>query len=294
MYICPECHHVFTSQGNLTYHITNQVCKNLVNNRICPSCGKSFTTKRSCQNHIEDKICVKKHHIATPVAEQSVQQGKIPLRLKSKPQPPSYENLSKDELITELKIMTTKYETLKENPQTITTNNTNNNNLIVFPAAYGKEDIKHIKQILGDIFGQLISHQTFNSIPSLFNKIHNCKQLPEYHNVYSPSERSNFAMVSDGKSFKFKPKKNIIDQIIEDKRSILNQYIDEYGDQLGKKVLEKYERYQDQIDEDPEFRKNLELEIAGLLLDMKSVIADDEKTRRLLDKVDEGQFDLTD
>jgi hypothetical protein len=43
----------------------------------------------------------------------------------------------------------------------------------------------------------------------------------------------------------------------------------------------------------PEIRKTLELEIGGLLLDMKSVIAIDEKTRKLLDKVSEGDFVLS-
>ena len=45
-------------------------------------------------------------------------------------------------------------------------------------------------------------------------------------------------------------------------------------------------------DVDPKFREELELEIGGILLNMKSVIADDEKTRRLLEKVEAGEFDL--
>ena len=56
--------------------------------------------------------------------------------------------------------------------------------------------------------------------------------------------------------------------------------------------MRKYEEYQNQIDGDPEFRKNLEMEIGGLLLDMKTVIANDEKTRLLLEQVNEGHFEL--
>jgi hypothetical protein len=69
-------------------------------------------------------------------------------------------------------------------------------------------------------------------------------------------------------------------------------YVDDNGYQLGDKVLRKYEQYQDQIDSDTEFRKDLELEIGGMLLDMKSVIANDEKTRNLLEKVGDGEFEL--
>jgi hypothetical protein len=132
----------------------------------------------------------------------------------------------------------------------------------------------------------------FESIPRLFHKIHNNQAIPEYHNVYSKSERSNYALISDGKTFNNKPKKNVIDQIIDSKRLILREYVDSNGDQLGEKVLQKYERYQDLIDDDEEFRKNLELEIGGMLLDMKSVIANDEKTRQLLEKVNEGDLDF--
>jgi hypothetical protein len=198
----------------------------------------------------------------------------------------NYVNLSKEELIAKLNESETKYKTLQENPQNVS-------NIIVFPNAFGKEDIDHIRKKIGDIVGPLIKNQTFTSIPSLFNKIHNCEQLPEYHNVYSASERSSFALVSDGKTFKYRPKKTIIDQIIEDKRSILNDYVDNNGEQLGEKVLKKYEKYQDQLDTDPQIRKELELEIAGLLLDMKSVIANDDRTRQLLDKVIDGNFELT-
>ena len=73
-----------------------------------------------------------------------------------------------------------------------------------------------------------------------------------------------------------------------------NLYIEEHGDQIGEKLLHRYEVYQNQIDEDPEFRKELEMEIGGFLLDMKEVIANDEKTRLLLEQVEGGHFDLPD
>jgi hypothetical protein len=178
-------------------------------------------------------------------------------------------------------------EALKSNPPMVT----NNNNIIIFPEAYGNEKIEHI-QAIGDFMKNVLKHNPFGSIPVLFNKIHNNERYPEYHNVYLSSERSSYALVSDGKSFVHRPKKTIIDQIIEDKRSILNDYIDNNGEQLGEKVLKKYDRYQEQLDDDSEFRKALELEIGGLLLDMKSVIANDDKTMTLLNKVNEGKFDL--
>ena len=273
MYQCPDCHKNLSSKHNLERHIKGVTCHK--KDKTCPLCKKFFRRKESLQYHIKQNVCVRT-------------KPKLVLRKE-------HAQLSRDQLIdrlaqteTELTHIKGKYEALKENPQHIV----NNNQIVVFPTAFGSENFEHIQGKLGDILGPLIKGGESSYIPTLFNQIHNNKQLPEYHNVYTFSERSSYALVSDGTTFKYRPKKTIIDQIIEDKRSLLNHYVDYNGDQLGGKVLSKYEKYQNQIDENSEFRKELELEIGGLLLDMKSVIANDEKTRVLLDKVNEGQFEI--
>lgn len=268
MYKCTLCQEGFTSKHGLAYHIEKKVCHRP--NVTCDNCGKIFKTKRNCQYHISQGVCLKK---------------KPALKLK-----PSYDNMTRNDLIAEINQLKGKYESLKENPQNITNNVTNN--VVIFPTEFGNENIGLITEKCGDILGPLIKNHPFRSIPTLFTKIHNNDELPEYHNVYLASERSSYAMISDGKSFTHKPKKTIIDRIIEEKRSLLNKYADQNGEQLGEKVLKKYENYQNRIDDDTEFRKELELEIGGLLLDMKSVIANDDKTRELLERVNEGQFEL--
>jgi len=182
-----------------------------------------------------------------------------------------------------LKIIEEKYKTLKENPQILINNN--NNVFINFPLPFGKEEIKYINNKIGDVIGPLIKKHPNNSIPALFQKIHNNEQLPEYHNVYTSSERSNMALVSDGKNFIFRPKNTVIDEIIEEKRYLINSYIDDNGDKLGKNILDKYDKYQNLLDENDEFRKNMEIEIGAMLLNMKSVIANDDKLRKLIEKV---------
>jgi hypothetical protein len=275
---CDLCGKSFTSKQNLEYHNSHKVCqKNVIK---CDLCGSVFTKKTSLSYHLENKVCEKKPHLL--------------LKKKTLPHPVTqYKNLSKNELLLKVVQLEGKIEALTENPTTTVNNTDNSRNInLFFPTAFGKEDIKYIQHKVGDFLGPLIENQTCDSIPRLFTQIHNNQQFPEYHNVYSSSEKSTYVMVSDGNIFKHHSKKTIIDQIIEDKRSILNQYIDENGEQFGENVLRKYEKYQEQIDDDPEFKKNLEIEIGGLLLDMKSVIANDEKTRRLLDKVNEGDFAL--
>ena len=273
MFKCLYCDKNLSSQVNLNRHVTKNVCRK--SDHTCPKCNKVFKRKENCVYHMKHNVCGDKPQKPKLVLKKESQMNYAQL----------IEQLEKTK--NELNQMKGKYEALSTHPQTI-----NNNNVIVFPKEFGKEDMKYIQEKLGDILGPLIKSHTFNSIPCLFNKMHNNPKIPEYHNVYASSERSGYAMISDGVTFKHQPKKTIIDKIIEDKRSILNDYVDANGDQLGEKILRKYDRYQDQIDSDSEFRKNLESEIGGMLLDMKSVIANDEKTRLLLDKVNDGHFEL--
>ena len=268
---CPSCVKIFTRSNNLNYHVNNNVCNKL--KKKCHNCGHQFSTKAMLQYHVNNKVCEKKYKITLKPSIHD-----------------KYHNYTKEELMLKLANIEAKYESLQENPQNIQTNNIGN--VVIFPTAYGKEDIDYICQKLGDILGPLVVKKPFRSIPCLFEKIHKNKQLPEYHNVYTKSEKSSYALVSDGENFNNRPKKTVIDHIIEDKRSILNDYVDKNEKQLGKLVLDKYEKYQNKLDSDPSFRKNLELEIGGMLLDMKSIIANDDKTRRLLKKVDEGDLEL--
>jgi len=292
---CENCDKMFTSKNGLNYHINKKVCAKVC--PLCPLCGKKFKSKQNCDYHVSQQVC-QKHNKPTLVNGTKVKlllKQDIHCCMKNTIVPVhKYDDLSKEELIAKLTESETKlneseikYQTLKENPQIV-----NHNNVIVFPKEFGKEDMEYIQQKLGDVVGPLIKSHMFNSIPCLFNKIHNNQVIPEYHNVFSTSERSNYAMISDGIVFKHQPKKNVIDQIIESKRMMLKTYVDNNGDQLGEKVLQKYERYTDLLDEDVEFRKNLELEIGGMLLDMKAVIANDEKTRKLLEKVNDGDLEL--
>jgi hypothetical protein len=280
MPICSQCCRDFSSQRRLDYHIQRKVCLKKQNGKKCPSCDKLFQSKQSCQYHIEHKVCQGK----TPVSPTPSNESLPPPEMKSEDDN-ILTTMTKAEIYKAFTHLQGKYESLKENPQYI------NTNIIVFPDAFGKEDIDKIRQKLGDVCRMVLKNHATDSIPKLFDKIHKSDELPEYHNVYATSERSNYALVSDGKKFEYRPKKTVIDEIIESKRSILNTYIDVNGDQLGEKVLRAYERYQDRIDDDPEFRKTLEIEIGSMLLNMKSVIANDEKTRNLLDKVSEGLID---
>lgn len=257
---CVYCNKTFSSKYTLKQHIDKQVC--LKTNRVCPKCGIRLATRYGLIYHINHHVC-----------EKNIKKVKLVLK-------DNYDKYTKSELIIRVARLEDKVETLTTNSPTV------DNSIIVFPKEFGKEDMKYIQEKLGDIVGPLIKYHTFNSIPWLFRQIHDNQKIPEYHNVYVKKERSLYAIISDGKMFKHQSKKTVIDQIIKSKRSILDDYINEKGDQLEESVLNDHKKYLDRIDNDNEFRKNMEVEIGGMLLDMKYVIINDEKTGKLLDNVD--------
>lgn len=275
---CTECGKFFTSSTSYNYHVSHKVCQQSPIEHQCPTCRKIFATKRTLQYHIDHAVC------QNPEPETK---KKLSLKIKTSP----ISQMTRAELEQALAQMKGENTALKEHPQTVN----NNNNIIIFPSSFGHENMEYVTEKLGDILKPLLTSHPFRSIPMLFDTIHKNEKLPEYHNVYMPSDRAQFAMVSDGKSFEYRPKKTVIDQIIEAKRSILNQYVGDNGQQLGSKVLRTYDRYQAELDKtNSTLREELELEIAAMLLNMKSVIANDEKTRKLLAKVDKGQFQIED
>lgn len=282
MPLCSDCGKFLRSSSSYKYHIDHAVCKRGRSEPQCPYCHKSFSTTQMCQYHVDHSVCQKPEPEPEPETKK-----KLSLKVKTSP----ISQMSREELEHEVAQLRGENTALKEHPQTV--NNTNNNNIIIFPTSFGKENMEYIKEKLGDVIKPILIEHTFQSIPQLIDTIHKNDKLPEYHNVYVANDRSQFAMVSNGKSFEYRPKQTIIDQIIEDKRTILNNYVGKNGQKLGRRVLSTYERYQEKLDEkDSPLLEQLELETAAMLLNMKSVIANDEKTRKLLAKVDRGQFQI--
>lgn len=272
MFTCPQCEKILSSQQRLDYHMSKQVCQKQAIRHECPLCHKTFTSKRSMNYHISKTVCLKRP-------------SNVVLKLKTVPPKDTtctYKNSPiappDPTIVPSNPTITPSNPTIASSNPTIASKTIDGT--VHFPIAFGHEDRAKIHSQLGNIMKLIIIKHPFKSIQLLFNRIHNNTKIPEYHNVFINSDRSNYAMISNGKRFKRCLKKTVIDQIIENTRSILNQYAEDHNDQLGDKVIRKYESYQNQLDDDQEFRKELECEIGGLLLDMKTMIAGDEVIRR--------------
>jgi hypothetical protein len=226
---------------------------------------------------------------SAPLEQKKV---KIPMVLKNTSQELNVEELLAQLSETKEKLveMTGKYDALKENPQTVNTQQIN----MFFPTAFGKEDIKRITEKLPTLLRDAITHHCDRSIAYLTEKIHCNKEVfPEYTNVYISNLKLPYAMVSDGTRFRHKSKKTIIDEIIEQSVHMLQIYVD--GSDLTQKIFKRYAQYQDLIEvgrdeKKSEERKELEIEIAGMLLDMRDVIGSDPRIKSMLNELEDGHF----
>lgn len=212
----------------------------------CLSCNKIFKSHDGLEYHLNNKVCEKK------VCEKKVDNKKITLK----------KILSKVNQID-----------------------------FIFPKAFGTEEISNILKKLPNLLHDALTKHSGHSIEYITEQIHCNKMVfPEYVNVYLNGYKSPFALVSDGQQFKHKPQKRIIDQIIEKSISMLQNYMDANSEKYDHKIIKKYDKYinlieSDENDKKTERRKDLEIEIAGLLLDMRSVIELDPNMKIMLDKL---------
>lgn len=284
--MCPDCYRIFDRKTGLDYHLSHKVCEKS-KDKECPKCHKVLSSRQMCQYHVLHEVCGN-----SSIANKT----KIPLKLK--PQVSTSTLLptrepTKEELLIKVAMLEAQNKILCEHPQTIIQQTINYN----FPHAFGTEDIHRILSKKPSLLHDAITKHTDRSVEYMTEQIH-CDNdvFPEYANVYLRGRKSQFALVSNGKCFQNKPQKRIIDQIIENTISMLQTYIDYNGEKIGQRIIDKYEKYQDLVEEPSEHekkserRKDLEIEIAGLLLDMRPIIEENPTIKRMLDQLEEGSY----
>jgi hypothetical protein len=106
--------------------------------------------------------------------------------------------------------------------------------------------------------------------------------FPIYNSVKITNKRDNYAQISNGTKYVYITKKKIIDQLIENKRSILQEYIDNNSDKYGERILKRYQDYVDALDDDKKLQKELENDIICMLLDVSELIGSEDWSKRLL------------
>lgn len=266
MFECPQCHTFFNAKHHLTYHITHHVC---AKKKLCSQCGQNFSSEQRLQYHIKHEVC---------------QRRKLKLQLKTKPKLvlKSKPHIDPDEPNLEIKLakLEGRLESLERYPRQIIKRQVNN--IIVPPAFLQLDNIEMLEKLNPGLINETIQNHTTDFICHLIKETNCNPELPICHSIRVTNSKSKYAQISNGNQYIKVPKKRVIEDLIENKKHIIQSYIDEHGDKYGEKILSRYQRYMDLLDDDTETQKFLEDEIACMLMNISAVIMTDEWSKKLM------------
>ena len=237
---CFKCGKVLSSVEKMRNHMKKGVCEKKKKSKTCVNCNYVFSTVQMCQQHVAKKVC--SYYIGSvmdvPKEKPLISKKKIVLLNKTKisSNDSQINNLSDkvDQLNQE--IISLK-NLLKPNVTNVLINNGNIINVGVTILAFGQEDEDRILSQLEPELLQLVNNNIGQSVQNLFKIIHSGDKFPEYRNVYTTSQSSQKVLVSDGGAFIGQVKSDVIERIIEDKRTMIGKFVentDDLSDQMLK------------------------------------------------------------
>jgi hypothetical protein len=166
-----------------------------------------------------------------------------------------------------------KIERLEEqaNNKGITNNTTNNNNIIIQNTTYNILNYKDTNpNLLLDKDYQASLNRRNNCISELIKRLHFNPSTPENHNIYISNLNNKYInLLEDGK-WVVKDKVMEIDDLIDSKEMILEEWLEEHGDKFPG-LQNKYEHYL-KSKEDVELNKQLKEEIKKVLYNNRHLI----------------------
>lgn len=232
VYSCNICNYETTRKDNYNKHCLSK--KHIINenkmNKIivdfkCVNCDNVYKHQASLCRH--NKKCIVKN-IDSKNTEELKELVKV-LHKKIENQNNQLDELNKQ------KPNTINIHNI-QNIQNIQNNIQNNIQLL----AYTDSDLSHLKDT---DYKQCIG-MVYNAIPKLIEKIHFNPLKPENMNIYIDSIKDKYVNVYDGKQWNKKLWREENEILIEDKKNILDEWIEENGDEL---LIQKYKKLKENI-----------------------------------------------
>jgi hypothetical protein len=254
-YKCELCYKTFKKKDHYTQHINRKIkCTENQYNNNCIYCQKKFTTKGNVTRHIRNNCNIYKK---IQNEKQDIFNKLIKLEQENK-------ELKDENIKIKTKLKQKKSAKIILSNNTINSNNniTNNgiiNNITI--VAFGKEKIDNIsdKEILNAV------SRGFNTAEHLTKTIHFNNKYPEYHNVYIPSIKESYAMTFDGNEWKLVKKKDIIDNIYDDKKYFVESNLEDFAKSLSPYKIKTLENWLESDKNDDKNIKNIKKNIELLL-----------------------------
>ena len=287
---CQLCHKQFGSKKAYVYHISRNVCENVVKH-ICNQCGKDFSSKQMLNYHTHKEVCQKKNMVTVKIEKCDQSTLKIEKCDQGTLKIEKCDQSTLDELRLKVAQLEGENKVLKENPQTIINSNSNNITIIVPPAFLSLDNYEQLTKNLPNLLHNALSKHPANFISYLIKKTNCNAQRPIYNSIKLTNQKSPFIHVSDGEKYVYASKKKTIDELIQNKKDILQEYVDQNGEKYGKQILNRYEKYLSLLDSDKSVKKGLEIDIIVMLLNMSDVIGSDEWSCKLLNDLESSTDD---
>jgi hypothetical protein len=219
---CETCNKVFSTKQNLENHIKRKNKCSLettqrLENKIfeCQYCKSRFTQKQNLKRHLLNGFCTGINNI-----ENS--------------------NIKDD------KILNINTGTIN-NSSKITQNINNTQNIQILVNPFGKESSIHIPDC---IYFEAIKNLV-KGIPLLIKYIHYNIKYPQNQNIKGKGLCSKYIEVHDGEDWKIDSKKNVIHNLITDKKDKLDDFVDEQVEKnkISKSLAYRYEKQTEKLDE---------------------------------------------
>jgi hypothetical protein len=236
VYCCEKCQKEFLKKSNYLTHINRKKScipeeheQEKILKRTCQYCFDIYASPYAMKTHIN--ICKKK-----PTELEELKQ--IIVQLNDKLNNALTEQ--NDKINNELKEIKEKVD--KPN---ITNNNTFNvqNNIIVTP--FGKEDLSFLT--IKDY--KKIFNKGCYSIPEIVRLIHCNDNKPEFMNIYIKNYKDEYIFTFDGKDWDIEKKDDIFNNMIENKRNLLESKFEDFQDELPKYAIDMFKKFLEKSDD---------------------------------------------
>ena len=225
---------------------------------LCKFCEKQFSRKDALSRHL--KTCKEKKK--DDECKQSMTDLVEMLNSQLKEQREEFKkeldkkNNQIDELIQKAGI---------QNSGTITNNIQNNIKIL----AYKDTDLSH----LTDKDYMYCLNRSNMCIPNLIKMIHFNPKNPQNHNIYISNIKNNYIMVYDGDKWNIQNRNDIIDDLIDENESVLEQKLEDWIEN-GKnypEIMKKFKRYLEKKEKDEVLNK-IKQEIKFILYNNRKLI----------------------
>jgi hypothetical protein len=260
---CKLCGKTFKKKENLEYHENNAVCSGKDKKFKCNYCESKFSSKNARYRHMREVCKTKKQSDAE---RENMRNEMIKLKENFKKLEKKNSDLEKknNDLEKKTNDLEKKYNKVKKhgtsnrsritnNVMNNTTNNgimNNSNNKVIINnihlVGYGSEDMSKLSK---EEFIKILQNG-YNSTIKMTEVLHFNPKLPENHNVYIPSMKDKYAMMYDGNDWTLTDRNDLLDRIYDDKKSYIEENIDEFVNSLSTSRKNALKRWLDTNDED--------------------------------------------